>query len=92
MTNEQAITVLNMIEAHGDLAIKAKELAIEALKKQILQKVKNQFISHNGVITCFEEFVCPVCGYRISDGDGTVEEYYDFCPGCGQALDWSDDE
>lgn len=34
MTNEQAITVLNMIEAHGDLAIKAKELAIEALEKQ----------------------------------------------------------
>lgn len=34
MTNEQAITVLNMIEAHGDLAIKAKELAIRALRKQ----------------------------------------------------------
>ena len=34
MTNEQAITALNMIEAHGELAIKAKELAIRALRKQ----------------------------------------------------------
>lgn len=33
MTNEQAIKVLNMIEAHGSLAIQAKEKAIQALQK-----------------------------------------------------------
>ena len=34
MTNEQAITVLNMIEAHGSLAIQAKEKAVQALQTQ----------------------------------------------------------
>ena len=32
MTNKEAITVLNMIEAHGSLAIQAKEKAIQALQ------------------------------------------------------------
>lgn len=32
MTNKQAVTVLNMIEAHGSLAIQAKEKAIQALQ------------------------------------------------------------
>ena len=34
MTNEQAIKVFNMIEAHGSLAIQAKKKAIEALQKE----------------------------------------------------------
>lgn len=33
MTNKEAITVLNMIEAHGSLPIQAKERAIEALEE-----------------------------------------------------------
>ena len=32
MTREEAITVLNMIEAHGSLAIQAKDMAIKALE------------------------------------------------------------
>lgn len=34
MTNEQAIKVLTMVEAHGSLVIKAKEKAIKALQEQ----------------------------------------------------------
>ena len=34
MTNEEAIKVLNMIEAHGSLPIQAKEKAIQALEAQ----------------------------------------------------------
>lgn len=33
MTESEAINVLNMIEAHGDLAIKAKQTAINALEE-----------------------------------------------------------
>ena len=96
MTNEQAISAIETAKAECewnaplDYQI-AFDMAIEALKKQILQKVKHQYMSHYGAITCFDEFLCPVCDYRFSDGDGTVEEYYDFCPCCGQALDWSED-
>lgn len=92
MTNEQAITVLNMIEAHGDLAIKAKELAIRALRKQIPQKAKAEYIAQGGVITCFETHVCPNCDRNLYDDEAGTTVYYDYCPDCGQALDWSDDE
>ena len=34
MTNEQAIKVLNMVEAHGSLVIQAKEMAIKALEQE----------------------------------------------------------
>lgn len=33
MKREEAITVLNMVEAHGPLVIEAKKMAIEALKQ-----------------------------------------------------------
>ena len=34
MTREEAITVLNMIEAYGSLAIQAKDMAIKALEQE----------------------------------------------------------
>ena len=45
MTNEEAIKVLNMVEAHGHLVIQAKEMAIKALsvperEKGTLEKIK----------------------------------------------------
>ena len=69
MTNEQAITVLNMIEAHGDLAIKAKELAIEALRKQIPRKC----VKKDGYFVCsicrklvvYDDAYCCNCGKAI---------------------------
>ena len=90
MTNEQAITVLNMIEAHGDLAIKAKELAIEALRKQIPQKADTKHQTWYGIITRLETFVCPNCKGSLYDEKRNV--YHNYCPDCGQAIDWSDDE
>ena len=33
MTREEAITILNMVEAHGSLVIQAKEMAIKALQE-----------------------------------------------------------
>ena len=34
MTREEAITILNMVEAHGSLVIQAKDMAIKALKQE----------------------------------------------------------
>lgn len=69
MTNEQAITVLNMIEAHGDLAIKAKELAIKSLRKQIPRKC----VKKDGYFVCsicrklvvYDDAYCAYCGKAI---------------------------
>jgi hypothetical protein len=78
MTREQAITILNCVEAHGSLVVKAKEMAIEALRQE--QKT-GHWIKHeqNGIghIECSEclawflephllrNSYCPNCGARM---------------------------
>ena len=34
MTREEAITILNMVEAHGSLVVQAKDMAIQALEQE----------------------------------------------------------
>ena len=70
--------------------IEALQMAIQALEKQVPKKVKKEFVTVNGCITCFETDVCPVCGndFYIEDLGQTM--YYSFCPDCGQALDWGE--
>ena len=71
--------------------IEALKVGISALEKQVPKKVKKEFVTVNGCITCFETDVCPACGndFYIEDLGQTM--YYSFCPDCGQALDWSDE-
>lgn len=71
--------------------IEALKVGISALEKQVPKKVKREFITVNGCITCFETDVCPACGndFYIEDLGQTM--YYSFCPDCGQALDWSEE-
>ena len=70
--------------------LEALKMAVEAPEKQVPKKVKKEFVTVNGCITCFETDVCPVCGndFYIEDLGQTM--YYSFCPDCGQALDWSE--
>ena len=56
---------------------KAISMAIEALEKQVPKKAPN----HDGM-------VCPSCNSKARYGH--PYEYY--CPHCGQAIDWSDNE
>ena len=71
--------------------IEALKVGISALEKWVPKKVKREFVTEGGCITCFETDVCPVCGndFYIEDLGQTM--YYSFCPDCGQALDWSDE-
>ena len=55
----------------------AISMAIDALEKQVPKKPPN----HDGM-------VCPSCNSKARYGH--PYEYY--CPHCGQAIDWSDDE
>lgn len=56
--------------------IDARNIAIEALKKQIPIKVS---------IYYDDEFTCPVCGNTTEDYDVTT---INVCPECGQKLRW----
>jgi len=70
MTEEQAIKVLCMIETHGGLAFKAKEMAIEALK----QKLYDDAISRQAVDTLIDELARAISDERccISRGRSTA--------------------
>ena len=39
-------------------------------------------------------YVCPLCGIFRGNADYQPEKIikYQFCPNCGQALDWSNDD
>ena len=76
MDEKGAIVVLQMIEAHGKLATKAKELAIISLERHVK---KNPIFDKE-----LSSFKCPTCKHIF---DGSSE----FCPDCGQAIDWKHD-
>ena len=53
----------------------------QAIKRNEPMKV-DLVTSYDGLLGCFK---CPKCGE-------TLRRYYNYCPDCGKALDWSDDE
>lgn len=67
----------------------ALAFAVKAVEKQIPKKVRREFKSIDKAITCFEVELCPRCGKNIYDDEVEVS-YYEYCPECGQALDWSE--
>ena len=65
------------------------ELVIQALEKQIPKKptYEGDGYAPDGTFV-FDEWLCPCCGKRYEvDYDD-----YDYCPNCGQKLDWSDEK
>ena len=65
----------------------AYEMAIQALKKQIPKKptYEGDGYAPDGTLV-YDTWICPCCGssYELDYDD------YDYCPNCGQNLDWSD--
>ena len=64
-------------------------IAIQALEKQIPKKatLEGDGYAPDGTFV-FDEWLCPCCGERYEvDYDD-----YDYCPNCGQKLDWSDEK
>lgn len=92
MTDSEAKTILerdlNCLKQNKALpdSIQAMDMAINALEKQIPKKVKIQ----QWIYTKCD------CGYEFSKhhGDGyysiPLEKKTNYCPKCGQKLDWSD--
>ena len=64
-------------------------IAIQALEKQIPKKptYEGDGYAPDGTFV-LDEWLCPCCGSRYEvDYDD-----YDYCPNCGQKIDWSDEE
>ena len=89
MTIDEAI---NYITHHAFISDDVKDMAIEALEKQIPKKATEVEISKNGedIETFGEDALfgyCPCCGEFQSD---LWNEKY--CGVCGQAIDWKVEE
>ena len=85
MTIEEAIDELKRIRHHGtERLIKALEVAISALEKQLPKKLKIE-IHENRVKSEQEVPCCPSCSKNLEELIGNL-----FCPNCGQAIDWSE--
>ena len=61
------------------------EMAIEALNKQIPKK---PIVKYNGTHDCVTEveWECPVCGIEYIE----LTPCNEWCPHCGNRIDWSD--
>ena len=95
MTNQEAIKMFKeRLEKHGHRNIvpeylKAMEMAIKALEKQIPKKptYDGDGYAPDGTFV-WDEWLCPCCRSRYE----IDYDEYDFCPNCGQAIDWSEKE
>lgn len=69
MTRKEAITVLNMVEAHGSVVVQAKEMAIKALEQEPCEDC----ISRQAVLN-----EIPVLWNSNGDKDYCMESLRDF--------------
>lgn len=84
MTREEAITVLNMVEAHGPLVIEAKKMAIEALKQP--ERKKGEWIECNNFV--FDKFLFDTnTFFRCSLCTHDVKRKTKYCSACGAKMD-----
>lgn len=75
------INAIQQINMALDLDERTKSLGIVAISKQLPAKLRPTKY----------KLTCPSCRRQITEKNCKKTEYK-YCPTCGQALDWSDDE
>lgn len=78
--------VIKYLDQHGFIDDEVKDMAIEALEKQIPKKP---------IIRPWDSAKCPSCNAELSEdlGDGYYKhwKYLKVCD-CGQRLDWENED
>lgn len=79
---EDAIRIIEGLDtSNSEENIEAKKMAVAAMRKQIPKKP----VTYTGT----NRADCPVCGETVR---GINKPFGNYCSGCGQALDWSDEQ
>ena len=103
MTESEAIrevrfnmSTIGLKENSAKRVVKARDLAIKALEKQIPKKPNKTIDSSWGIKK--EAHTCPVCDYYLTEVHFIAPQKIEsnkkitYCETCGQAIDWSDEE
>ena len=64
----------------------AMEMAFSALEKQIPKELIAEGDGYADGEMVYDSFYCPSCDYHMED-----YEVKNYCPNCGQAIDWSEE-
>lgn len=89
MAENRAIKIIestNFLTNSPDV-MEAIEMAKVALEKQIPQSPTYEGDGYSNGQLVYDTWVCPCCGqtYEVDYDD------YEYCPKCGQHIDWSDE-
>lgn len=76
-------------EGHCSYIENEISVAIEALEKAVPKKVGEKTIVFQDEDFYEYDAECPICGYAMQITTDFVDELQ-YCPRCGQALDWSE--
>lgn len=75
------------IQTSADVDPWAAEIAVEAMRKQISNELIAEGDGYADGEMVYDSFYCPSCDYHMED-----YEVKNYCPNCGQAIDWGTDE
>lgn len=83
---EMAINALEEIEQYRTIG--TPEECRAAVEKETAKKPDYEGDGYSDGHLVYDTWICPCCGkhYEVDYDD------YDFCPECGQCIDWSDEE
>lgn len=90
-TNEEAIDCLKKNKPTSGFYMlqESVDMAIKALEKQVAKKpsFEGDGYDPDGNLV-YDTWICPCCEkhYEVDC------EEYDYCPSCGQRIDWSDQD
>lgn len=73
------------IEWNLDVDPWAAKIAVEAMRKQIPMKLIAEGDGYADGEMVYDSFYCPSCDHRMEE-----DEVADYCPECGQAIDWEE--
>lgn len=83
---EMAIQALEEVQQYRQIGTVDECRA--AMKKQTAKKPDYEGDGYSDGQLVYDTWICPSCGKRYE----VFYDDYDYCPNCGQKLDWSDDE
>ena len=71
------------IQTAVDVDSWAAEIAVDAMKKQIPEKLIAEGDGYADGSMVYDSFYCPSCDHRLEE-----DEVEDYCPNCGQKICW----